>query len=92
MRWHISKKRCSEKHCACDKAYQFSASQGYLENLTISDKFINNQATLYTSKDVPLKHVEKKKIMEKWKILLERHNRNISLKIYWDSHLCEMAV
>ena len=41
--------------------------------------------TFYTSKDMSLKRVEKKKISG-------RHNRDISLKICRGSHLCEMAV
>ena len=41
--------------------------------------------TFYTSNDVSLSGVEKKK-------LLERNNKDISLKICWNSHLWEMAV
>ena len=40
----ISTKRCFEKYCSCDQAYQVSALQdtpwrSYLENLKIDDKF-----------------------------------------------------
>lgn len=42
----ISKKRCFENYCQCQKACQFSAFwdilwQSYLETLTIDDKYIN---------------------------------------------------
>ena len=41
--------------------------------------------TFYTSNDVFLTSVEKKK-------LLERHKQDVSLKICWGLDLCEMAV
>ena len=49
----ISRKRFFEKHYSCNKACQFSASQGtpwrsYLENLTIDDKVINRRVRLFT--------------------------------------------
>ena len=48
----ISKKRCFEKYCSCDKACHFSAlwgtpSQSYLENPTVDCKFINKRVRLF---------------------------------------------
>ena len=62
----ISKKRCFEKYCSCDKACHFSALWGtpwrsYLENPTIDDKFINKRVLLFINQMMYLNRVEKKK-------------------------------
>ena len=71
IHWQLSKKLCSRKYCSYDKACQ-------LENSTIDDKFVNQQVLLFIHQTicVSLKLDEKKK-------LLGRHNKDLSLKIYW---------
>ena len=63
----ISKKRCFEKYCVCDQAYQVSALKGTpspscLENLTIDDKFKNKRVRLFIHQQC----VEKKKLLVRY--------------------------
>ena len=65
----MSEKWYFEKHCSFNQACQFLASQStpwrsYLENLTIEDKFINNEVDFLCIK----RYVKKKK-------LFVRHNK-----------------
>ena len=84
----MSKTRCFERYCSCDKTCQFLTLQGkpsrsYLETLTIDYKFMNKRIRLFIHQTMCLKRAEKEKILvhhnnvAKWQTRIDGFQRSV---------------